>query len=358
MNLARASLVFALLAGLGCSNSGANTSATTPSGPRPLAVMAVQDLGTVAHPPSVLVRDGGASGKVGGRVLWTFGDTLFTPSAVDGATSRSNTAALADFAQPLAAGEPVDARGAPSPLLPFTAEEQAYNAASGRPDERYALWPGSVVEDGAGGGLVYYLKLKVHPGFLNYEFLGTGVARVPAGSTTATREPGLLFPTPGPIFDNAFALDAFIYAYGALPGSTDQSVGVARVPLDQARDRAAYRFWDGSAWGSDPALARAVMRSIPGALTVSKNAWLGQYLAVHSLPFSNKVVLRVAAHPEGPWSDPVEALTGASPVNGTDYAGREHPELAQAGGQKIYLTYFNPTGTFRGELRMAEVTLK
>ncbi len=350
--------MFALLAVAGCRNSGADALSNTPSVPRPLAVMSVQDLGIVAHPPSVLVRDGGASGSVGGRVLWTFGDTLFTPSAVDGATSRSNTAALAEFAQPLAASEPVDARGAPSPLLPFTAEEQAYNAASGRPDERYALWPGSVVADGAGGGLVYYLKLKVHPGFLNYEFLGTGVARVATGSTVATREPGLLFPTPGPSFDNAFTLDAFVYAYGALLGSTDQSVAVARAPLNQARERGAYRFWDGSGWGSDPALARAVMHSIPGALTVSKNAWLGQYLAVHSLPFSNKIVMRVAAHPEGPWSDPVEALTGASPFSGSDYAGREHPELAQADGQKIYVTYFNPTGAFRGELRMAEVTLK
>ncbi len=358
MNLKGAFLAFALCALAGCQGSGSDTPSNTPAVPHALAVAAVQDLGTVAHPASVLARDGGATGRVGGRILWTFGDTLFSPAAVDGAASRSNTAALAEFAHPLATTEPVDAKGAPSPLLAFTPEEKAYNDASGRPDDRYALWPGSVVDDGMGGGLVYYLKLKVHPGFLNYEFFGSGVARVVAGSTVATREPGLLFPAPGPIFDNAFAMDSFVYIYGALPGSSDQSVGVGRAPLEQARDASAYRFWDGSTWSSSPATARAVLQGIPGALTVSKNAWLGQYLAVHSLAFSNKIVMRVAAHPEGPWSDPVEALTGAGPSSGNDYAGREHTELSQDGGQRIYITYFNPTGTFTGELRMAEVRLR
>src|SRR5512142_1338171 len=61
---------------------------------RPLDIISMRDLGVVGKPASVTVRDGGASGLIGGKVLWTFGDTLFSPTAVDGTNLRSNTAAL------------------------------------------------------------------------------------------------------------------------------------------------------------------------------------------------------------------------------------------------------------------------
>ena len=82
----------------------------------------------------------------------------------------------------------------------FTPEEQAYNDSTGTPEDRIALWPGSMIADGQGNGIVFYLKLRVKNGF---EFHGIGLARVQSGSLVAVREPGLLFTFPEPNFDNA-----------------------------------------------------------------------------------------------------------------------------------------------------------
>jgi hypothetical protein len=328
--------------------------------PRPPRITRAREMGKLSLPASVTARDVGASALVGGRVLWTFGDTLLKAPAEDGERMRSNTAALGRVSNPLNLEEPLDAEGAPKPLLPFTDEEAQYNHGSGRPDERIALWPGSVVADGKGGGLVYYSKLYVRPGELNYEQIGVGLARVVAGETVAKRDPGLIFKAPEPAFDSgALVLDSDVYVYGCTPdGSLDFPCLVARAPLARAKDRAAYRFWDGSDWTSDLGGARPVLRGPSSGLTVSRSDHLGRYIAVYSEIFSNRVLLRTAPRPEGPWSDPVEAYNGPAPPQGTNYAAREHPELARDGGRAIVVSYYHPTGSLTGEMRLVELTFE
>lgn len=326
----------------------------------PPRVMAARELGAVSKPPTVLVRDGGQSALIGNKILWTFGDTLLNVRAVDGANARSNTAALANPSTPLNAVEPVDANGAPYQFLPFTPEEKRYNDNSGNPNERYALWVNGVIPDGNGNGIVFYLKLKVHPGFLNYEFIGIGLARVAAGQTVAVREPNLLFTSPEPVFGYAMLLDQHIYVYGKMQnGASNSPYAVARVPLAQAFNRSAYRFWNGANWVADITQSVAVMDSIPGAVTVSFNHRQKRYLAVHSGIFSNKVFVRTALRPEGPWHPPTEMFSGLPPMtNAVNYAGIEHPELSVEYGRKIYVSYFRPTATFNGELRLVEVKFR
>ena len=328
-----------------------------PAGPstRALEIAEARELGTVGKPGTVTARDGGATGLIGGRLLWLFGDTLFNPRSVDGTNLRTCTAALADAASPLSTTEPVDANGAPFACLPFDEEEAAFNRTSGRPDLRVALWPGSVVPDG-GGGLVYYIKLIVNPGFLNYDLLGVGIARVATGATSAVRERGLLFTAPEPTFHCAMAAGGNVYAYGLRAGT--QEVAVAMAPQARATDRGAYRYWDGATWSSDARRASALFGGVSGALTVSYNAYLGRYLAVSSEALSNRVLMRVADRPEGPWGPPVLAFTGMSTTGSTNYAAREHPELAQDGGRRVFVTYYQPMGGFRGELRLVEVAFR
>src|SRR6185295_18518843 len=109
-----------LLAAFGCGGSDTPTSTTDT---RPAVVASVRELGTVGRPPTVSVRDGGATGLVGGRLLWLFGDTIFNPRSVDGENLRTCTAALATPGQPLATSEPTDANGAPAACFAFTSEE-------------------------------------------------------------------------------------------------------------------------------------------------------------------------------------------------------------------------------------------
>jgi len=61
---------------------------------RPLAIAAVEDLGLLPLPSAVAVgRDGGQSGTLGGKILWTFGDTFLTArNPVDNSNVLSATA--------------------------------------------------------------------------------------------------------------------------------------------------------------------------------------------------------------------------------------------------------------------------
>ncbi len=314
----------------------------------------VEDIGAIGHPASVTARDGGASAIIGDRVLWTFGDTLFNPASVDGTHLRSSTAALADPATPLRVQEPLDVNGAPAAFLPLTKEEQDFN--DSHPGERIALWPVSVILDSDQSGVIFYLKLNVRPGFLNYQFVGTGIAHVTVDVTTAVRDKDLLFNAPDPLFASAALIGSEVYVYGALTGS--QNMGLARVPLQQVGEPNAYRFWNGTDWGTDVRTTAVVLRDIPGDVSVSHNAFLKRYLAVHSQILSNKVVFQSAEQPEGPWSDPVEVFTGLPAGNAFDYAAREHPELSSENGQTIMISYYHPLGGFKGELRLVRLRFK
>ncbi|MBS1911287.1 MAG: hypothetical protein JST22_04820 [Bacteroidetes bacterium] len=98
---------------------------------------------------------------------------------------------------------------------------------------------------------------------------------------------------------------------------------------------------------------------IPGDVSISGNPWLKSWPAVHSGFFANTIQMRTAPAPQGPWSDPVTMFTGADPPSGSnDYAGKEQPHLAADGGQRIYVTYHQPTGFLSGRIHLVEVAFK
>lgn len=79
---------------------------------------------------------------------------------------------------------------------------------------------------------------------------------------------------------------------------------------------------------------------------------------MYSGPFSNKVMLRSAPHPEGPWGPEVQAFTGLTPSERFDYAGKEHPELSSADGRVVVISYVRPTGVLALEMRLVQVTFQ
>lgn len=321
-------------------------------------VASTRDLGTVSKPATTATRDGGESVLVGGKVLWTFGDTFFSPKSVDGVNFRTSTAALADPSTPLAVTEPLDANGAPYAALPHTADEIAYNSTRDPTKDRIALWFGGLVPDG-GDALAFYLKLIVKPD-LDYTYLGIGTARFAAGQTTGTRTPGLLFDyTKGePRFERPMLHDGTVYLYGELSGRQGQ-FGVAKAPLAQATVRSAYTFWNGTAWTADVTKTVPVIDGIPGQMSAAWNPHLGAFLAVNTDVPSQTVVARTAARPEGPWGNRTTLLTQQPSASGFGYAGQEHVGLRKANGKVLFVTYYrNLPGFLQGELRAVEVTLK
>ena len=327
-----------------CGGSAANAPATAP------------ELGALGHPTVVTARDGGASVSVRERTLWLFDDTLMTVTGADGFSYRSATAGWADGAS-LTLDEPLDAAGAPFQLLPYTDAELAYNRAGG-PNERFALWPGSAI-GGPDGAFIFFGYLKVHPGALNYEGLGAGVATLAPGSTVATRVPDLLFAPPVPGFSvGAVVADGFVHLYACDPSGTfDSDCRVARAPAADPTTSAAWTVWDGATWNADLTQGTPVLHGAPGDLSVSWNAHLAAYLAVHSAIFSDDVVFHTAPHPEGPWSDAAPLFVGAHHTGTTNYAAKEHPELATTGGRGLFVTYAHPLGGFDEDVRVATPTL-
>ena len=306
----------------------------------------------------VTARDGGSAALVGGRMLWTFGDTLMTVTGADGFNYRSATAAWGSLGG-LQLDEALDATGAPFQPFPFTADEAAYNRTNG-PTERYALWPGSVIEAPDGSGAwIFYQRLKIHPGTLNYEALDVGLARLSLGSTVAVLDPSPLFSAPSPAYALAAHVDGgflYLYACDSVAGQLDSECRVVRAAVADAPLPNAWQAYDGVTWQPDLGQAQTVLHGPPGDLSVSFNSYLGQFLAVYSGIFSNDIRWRSAPHPEGPWSKDRLLFATTPPPSGNNYAGKEHPELAADGGRTIVVSYARPTGTFTGDVRLASVT--
>jgi hypothetical protein len=91
---------------------------------------------------------------------------------------------------------------------------------------------------------------------------------------------------------------------------------------------------------------------------VAWNKRLGAFLAVYNVGLMNRVVMRTAPSPIGPWSDPTTVFTGLdTPPGAFDYAAMEQHDLARDGGRVLTVTYFHPLGALAGEIRRVELTL-
>ncbi len=317
------------------------------------------DLGALSMPSVVTARDGATTAQIGGRTLWTFGDTLMSAVGADGWQYRSATAGWGTGTT-LGLEEALDAKGTPFQLIPYTESEIAYNR-SGGPQERYALWPTSVLTDVDESALIVFQELKVHPGELNYENVGVGLSHLRVGQTQASRDANLLFAAPerawslGGIRDAGFT---YLYACDPVSGVLDQECRVVRAPSEAVASQSSWQAWDGTAWNSDRSRAAIVFHGAPGDVSISRNAHTDGFLAVYSGIFSNDVFFRTAARPQGPWSDAQRLFTAQAPTDGrTCYSAKEHPELSTDDGKTIVVSYARSLGGFRGEVRLARASL-
>jgi hypothetical protein len=137
-----------------------------------------------------------------------------------------------------------------------------------------------------------------------------------------------------------------------------------------------YRWWDGADWVTDP--DDSVLMDMPdgvrgtdnpvATLTVTRDPVHDVYvMAYSSWPgFSDKVAIRVATSPEGPWTPPVSvALPGCSDVVAGEgrycYAATAQPAFStvdSSGIRRIGIGWYdqavaaNPT---RGSYRVSQV---
>jgi hypothetical protein len=80
-------------------------------------------------------------------------------------------------------------------------------------------------------------------------------------------------------------------------------------------------------------------------------------LTTLSVPLSNDVVYQTAPRPEGPWSPERPLFTGRHNSSKTNYAAKEHPELARDGGRTLVVGYADAGEGIGSRIRLALPTL-
>ena len=290
-----------------------------------------------------LFRDGGSSIKLGDKILWMFGDTLFTQESVDGTNARSSTAALAPANDPYNISEPLDANGAPAQFIPFSLEDEAHNNLyrKSEPNNRWLKWPKNAVNTSPTEGYVFYERLRsyqVNGGpSIDPNIHQIGIAKVTANSTTAEMVNEALFPQGEPGYVPTVSRNGTLYMRHCrgLGGFTfDYECATGRVKLEELTQRSSYEFWNGSSWVKDINAAVYDKNNPNGSIAWSE--WLQEYVQFYSRGFSGGVVMKTASSPEGPWSDSEFVFS----LSGSEYSSifYMHPELNSEDGKTIVLS--------------------
>ena len=263
-------------------------------------------------------------------------------------------------------------------ILPETPAEQAFNTAHSGPNcqqpcgARWALWPASIVVDPASNqALIFYMVVSAQPGAFNFQSVGSSVATWQNLQTQPQRptlnppivqdHPDLLFGQTEPSFGTASLVSQgmlYVYGCGTPTDGLDKGCRLGRVDPTKVLDRSAWSFFAGTGnWSTQVGDAVPVFTGSSIA-SVSWNAYLQQYVAIYSQPFSQNVRLRTAPNPEGPWSGELTAFIAMSPASGNTYDAHAHSEYDASGGQTIMVSYSRSTGEFSSEVRLVAVQLQ
>src|SRR5580704_14151534 len=360
----------------GCGSSSSPSSGLPPA----LSVVQATDLGPIPTNPDILGRDGGYSALFQGNSVWLYGDTFIAKANSEDRTLLSDSWSFTTnlIAQDGITGfqEVLDSSGAPTMILPETPAEQAFNQAhninncQAQPcGARWALWPSSIVVNPAdNSALIFYMVVSAQPGNFNFQGVGSSVAtwqnmqqqphRPTLNPPIVADHPDLIFTQNEPGFGSAsFISNGTLYAYGCSYSSGCQ---LGKVAPSSAQNRSAWSFYAGNGnWSARIGDAISVFNDA-SILSISWNAFLQRYLAVYSPPFSQNVVMRTSANPEGPWSDEIVAFVAMQPAGGGNvYDALAHAEYDSNGGQTIHVSYTRSTlAPFSSEARLVVVQLQ
>lgn len=244
-------------------SNSASSSWAEKSRPRNVIIIHVEELGNVLAKSTRVERDLGFQGRLGKNILLTYGDTMYRDENWSdrfiGMTCNSIAIATSD---PTRVKDPLlNETDHPKCFLEPSAEygEDCSDYALGITnivqveEDRGASSPDLDVSDIAG---ILFSLLNYRPGGIQH-FQGAGVAEVRLSHhrhsvvPVARRLSKKWWNEDEPRYGDICALrfDGYIYAYGH--GPDNDWIYVARAPITQAFDLAAYEYWDGACWQPD-----------------------------------------------------------------------------------------------------------
>jgi hypothetical protein len=304
------------------------------------------------HPYAQVDRDGGVSVRLSdGSTLWLFGDTGEKDAAGNLKYFVFGTAAWA------APGQPAVTRDvATTQPVRFVTPVQSLGCTADKPNQ--AMWPLSAVAD---GNTVIAFMENVCVGDAGADSRGIAVVKWqydPANPPNGQPVVGTVVNQqlrPTRTYGMAAVIDPsdhLLYAYtceGPPDGGWPDQYGpcrIARVAPNQAEVLGAYQYWNGSTWVADQSAAAAItMPPSPSGVDHPVASVSVTYDDVHDVfvmvyspwpGFTDRVVVRAATSPEGPWTPPMEVvLPGCNDsVGGTGfycYAGSAQPQFSSPG---------------------------
>jgi len=326
--------------------------------------------GIYAIPLSGIDAPGSATAQ--SRTVFVFSDTFVgnvnaQGERMPGTVMINNTMAMLRGPDPISARMkfyyPVVNGNPRSVLIPNTQDS--------RPGDWYWLQDGIAVN-----GKLQIFTLRMEPGdggVFNFKAAGVGVVTKPIANPRANWQQAdapLFVPGDGVRGDLIFGCgfmantveagapdpDGFIYVYGTQNDPLVKKLLAARVTPAEFEDFSAWRYWNGSGWGTDINSAAPITSRVSSELSVTPLG-NGNYLAVFQLDtLSDNVAVRVGESPVGPfgpvqivWSCPESNITPDSYV----YNAKAHPHLSKPG--ELLVSYNVNSFTFGDHFQNADI---
>ena len=149
-------------------------------------------------------------------------------------------------------------------------------------------------------------------------------------------------------WSGAVAPDGFVYVYGC--AGKDKNLVVARVKPVDFETQNKWRFWDGKGWSKDINNLVAITQSVSDELSMTPLPD-GRFLLIFQvLGLSDKVGMRIAESPVGPFSDINEIWTTPEWKDGMwTYNAKAHPSLSKPG--ELLISYNTITPDFWNDIQ-------
>lgn len=375
----RISRVVALALVAALSVLGTLTLAAPAGAALPAPTATATDDGTIAAPAGIpaLNRDCGLSTKLSdGTVLWVFCDSFYTSNTGQLHATLSNTAALAS---PWAPTTPIDhtstflgevnlnADAANPGGVPFIALPGGGTFPC---DNGYRkAWPVGMVNvpkggpNGADRVLVWYARVCDDSNAVgSFHFVHQGIGLAEWNYTPGSFNPAVGVPEPlvaTTILNDTLFGATTPYGSGATLSSDASTVYVyrcdtnacyaGRVAVGQVASASAYRWWNGSSWGTAAAQAMPMPSdSFPMAqFTVDYVPQVARYVMTYTactarclLHLSDQLAIRTALTPHGPWSDPVVVTLPGCTAESSATPCRAAAAHAEQSGTALDLSWF------------------
>ena len=149
-------------------------------------------------------------------------------------------------------------------------------------------------------------------------------------------------------WSGAPAPDGYVYVYGCI--GNDKNVVVARVKPKDFENFGAWKYWNGNTWSSNKDEMKPVTNGASNELSMTPLKD-GKYLLVFQvMGLSDKVGIRVADSPVGPFSDITEIWTTPEWKQGLwTYNAKAHPNLSKPG--ELLISYNTITPDFWNDIQ-------